>query len=404
MEGSDYIKDTKSKLVLVGIFFFILMNISGIYALTNQATNGSLSTGVVDIKIQTYKLNEENEEIYSNDKKVNPGETISFIPKIENFGENCYVRVKIKYIDANIDFKNYITNFSNSLEKHGEYYYYNKVLNPKEKIQLFDTIKIPDNISNEDNSEIPLEIIAEAVQEKNFIPDYSKENPWGDIIPEKRIDNTVNINTNKENSKITIKYESSIDSNINVPNDFLENISKVMPGDSFKEYVEINNDKKNAKYYMQIVVDEKYLIEKDLLSKIKLQIINKNGQVILDGNIGNTGRVLLGNYNINENDRFEFNISVPSDIGNEYTTLNPVLDIVFSAEYDDIPNGQPNSGSVSQNENSISKYVQNLLTNPKTGDKIDWAITMFFISSICLIITIILGYREKKKEDIDSIN
>lgn len=404
MEGSDYIKDTKSKLVLVGIFFFILMNISGIYALTNQATNGSLSTGVVDIKIQTYKLNEENEEIYSNDKKVNPGETISFIPKIENFGENCYVRVKIKYIDANIDFKNYITNFSNSLEKHGEYYYYNKVLNPKEKIQLFDTIKIPDNISNEDNSEIPLEIIAEAVQEKNFIPDYSKENPWGDIIPEKRIDNTVNINTNKENSKITIKYESSIDSNINVPNDFLENISKVMPGDSFKEYVEINNDKKNAKYYMQIVVDEKYLIEKELLSKIKLQIINKNGQVIFDGNIGNTGRVLLGNYNINENDRFEFNISVPSDIGNEYTTLNPVLDIVFSAEYDDIPNGQPNSGSVSQNENSISKYVQNLLTNPKTGDKIDWAITMFFISSIGLIITIILGYREKKKEDIDSIN
>ena len=177
-----------------------------------------------------------------------------------------------------------------------------------------------------------------------------------------------------------------------------------MPGDNFKEYVEINNDKKNAKYYMQIIIDEKYLLEKELLSKIKLHITNKNGQVIFDGNIGNTGRVLLGNYNINENDRFEFNISVPFDIGNEYTTLNPVLDIVFSAEYDDIPNGQPNSGSVSKNENNISNYIQNLLTNPKTGDKIDWAITMFFISSIGLIITIILGYREKKKEDIDSIN
>lgn len=404
MEGSDYIKNTKSKLVLVGIIFFIMMNISGIYALTNQATNGSLSTGVVDIKIQTYKLNDGNEEIYSNVKKVHPGEVVSFIPKIENFGEKCYVRVKIKYIDDTINLDDYITNFSNSLEKHGEYYYYNKVLNPEEKLQLFDTIKIPDNISNEDNSEIPLEIIAEAVQEKNFIPDYSKENPWGDIIPEKRIDNTVNINTNKEKSKITIKYESGIDSNINVPNNFLENISKVMPGDNFKEYVEINNDKKNAKYYMQIIIDEKYLLEKELLSKIKLHITNKNGQVIFDGNIGNTGRVLLGNYNINENDRFEFNISVPFDIGNEYTTLNPVLDIVFSAEYDDIPNGQPNSGSVSKNENSISKYVQNLLTNPKTGDKIDWAITMFFISSIGLIITIILGYREKKKEDIDSIN
>ena len=404
MEGSDYIKNTKIKLVLVGMFFFIMMNISGIYALTNQATNGSLSTGVVDIKIQTYKLNNGNEEIYSNVTKVSPGEVISFIPKIDNLGEGCYVRVKIKYIDENLDINDYITSFSNDLEKYGEYYYYNKVLKTGEKLQLFDTIRIPENISNVGNIEIPLEIIAEAVQEKNFKPDYSKEDPWGGIKPEKRIDNNININTNKEKSKITIKYENSTDSNINVPNNFLENISKVMPGDSFKEYVEINNDKKNAKYYMQIIIDEKYLLEKELLSKIKLYITNKHGQVIFDGNIENTGRVLIGDYNLTEDDKLEFDVIVPDDIGNEYTTLNPILDIVFSAEYDDMPNEQQNSGSITQNENNINNYIQNLLTNPKTGDKIDWAITMFFASSIGLIITIILGYREKKKEDIDSIN
>ena len=67
-------------------FFCVTMSISGIYALTTQKTNEIISTDIVDIKIQNYKLEDNNEETeYGTEiKKVMPGEKNSIIPKILN--------------------------------------------------------------------------------------------------------------------------------------------------------------------------------------------------------------------------------------------------------------------------------------------------------------------------------
>ena len=96
-----------------------MMSISGIYALTNQTPNGIFSTGRVDIKIQTYQINEQNEEIAYEEpsKRVAPGDVISLIPKIVNLGENCYVRFKVDYVDENTDFVDYSTGLSDNFKK-----------------------------------------------------------------------------------------------------------------------------------------------------------------------------------------------------------------------------------------------------------------------------------------------
>ena len=41
------------------------MSVSGILAITNQTTNGELSTGIVDIKIQNYKIDNNMFQIYA---------------------------------------------------------------------------------------------------------------------------------------------------------------------------------------------------------------------------------------------------------------------------------------------------------------------------------------------------
>ena len=375
------------------------MNISGIYAFTSQLTNGSLSTGIVDIKIQNYELNSENnEEIFNQNKKCSPGEIISLIPKIENIGESCFVRIKINYIDDTVDFMDFISGFSSNWEKYGDYYYYNKVLNSNENVEIFKTIKIPDSI-NTNNESIVLTIIAEAVQERNFNPDYSSNNPWGDIVPQKSINNALDINTNKDASKITIKYENNTDQDIKVPNDFLKNISAVMPGNNYIEYVKLNNiSKTNSKYYVMFKFDERYTKEKELLSKLGLVIKNKSGKVIYSGRLVDTYKIFLGTYNINESDEFEFDVSVPIELGNEYMALTPNFDVIFSAEYEE------NQITGTNNNKTDDGIIKTLFLNPKTGDTIDWAILVFFISSICLIITIILGYIENKKERNDINN
>ena len=80
----------------------------------------------MDIEIQNYSLNSEETEVkYDNEnKEVSPSEVISLISKIENYGENCYVRTKIFYINDDINFKQYVTGMSDEWEKYGEYYWF----------------------------------------------------------------------------------------------------------------------------------------------------------------------------------------------------------------------------------------------------------------------------------------
>lgn len=383
------------------------MSISGIYALTLQTTGGKFNTGGVDIEIQNYSLNSEETEVkYDNEnKEVSPSEVISLISKIENYGENCYVRTKIFYINDDINFKQYVTGMSDEWEKYGEYYYYKKTLNKDEKLKIFDAIKIPDNIRElTSESKIKLEITAEAVQEKNFEPDFSKEDPWQGIVPTQSINTKYDLDTN-ENYMI-IKYEDGADEDINVPNNFFEGMKNLMPGDSYTSSVEIkNNNKKDAKYYFKLSINEENENYQELLNNTDLIISSKNGQVLYNGKMINDKKILLGEYNIGQEDKLDFKISVPKELENKYANLGSTLNLIFSAEYEK-ENTENNNAENSDNtdntveneskkDNNNSKANENKLS-PKTGDKINVAITVFVISCIGLVIVSFLDYREKR--------
>ena len=361
------------------------MSISAIYAMSNQITNGVISTGAVDIKLDIYRLDGQSQLInYDNDgKKVFPGEIISYIPKVSNIGENCYLRVKIEYVNDSLNFSNYVTGFSNELTKIGEYYYYNKVFNSEDVLKIFDTIKIPENIEQiTDEKRIKLKIIAQAIQERNFEPDYSLGDPWKGITPTESIDISHDIEREME---IDINYEDGIRNDFIVPANFFENLKKSMPGDSFTNSLEIKNLNKNSvKYFFRFITDG--LIDKDiqLLSKMNLTILNQAGQVLYNGKLLQTDNILLGEYKLNQTDKLTFNVSVPKDLGNEYILLNPKASLVFSAEY---------------KEKDIIKRKSK---NPETGDTIDWAITIFLISSIGFVIVLLLDFNERR--NIDSID
>lgn len=358
------------------------MSISGIYALTNQETEGTFNTGIVDIKLQSYQINSENNEIEYNDdnKKFMPGDIISFIPKISNLGQNCYIRIKINYIDENTDFIDYVTGFADEFTKYGDYYYYNKALKSNEIIKIFDTIRIPEQINNEHDEELKIKIVAEAVQEKNFEPDYTSENPWGNVTPTESINNSYEIDANKNNSKIAVKYENDTNNDISVSSNFFEKMKEIMPGDNYIDKIEIKNTEKNeAKYFLKIETNEENSKYVELLKQVNLTITNKNGQVLYNGKLLNTEKILLGTYNLNEYDNIDLKISIPEQLENKYALLNPELSFIFSAEYD--------------NKDTKTSVIE----NPKTGDYINLAIIIFFISAVGLITVMLFWHREKKK-------
>lgn len=361
------------------------MSISGIYALTTQETNGIISTDIVDIKIQNYKLEDNNEETeYGTEiKKVMPGEKISIIPKIFNLGMDCYLRIKVNYIDSDIDFINYVTGFSKDFTKYGDYYYYNTTLKSQENVKIFDTITIPEDVtSRANNGKIKLEIIAEAIQDRNFQPDYSLADPWRNVKPSKTVNNIYEIDDKK--SKVVINYEDNTDKDISVSNNFFELARKMAPGDSFTDNIKIKNaNKEKARYYLKLNTDKNDINEINLLSQIQLIITKKNGQVVYNGKLLSEDKMLLGEYKLGENDELYFKVLVPEKLDNQFENLNPKLFFVFSAEYD---------------------TKENTDKNPQTGDSINVAITIFFISAIGLVIVMLLAYKERKNVDRYKLN
>ena len=87
------------------------MSVSGILAASNQGTRAVKNP--VNIKIEANSTN----------KVVTPGEEVSYVPKVLNIGSSCYLRVKVSYINEDINFLNYVTNFPDTVIRIGDYYY-----------------------------------------------------------------------------------------------------------------------------------------------------------------------------------------------------------------------------------------------------------------------------------------
>lgn len=355
----------------------MLMSISGIYALTNETVNTGISTGFIDIDINTYELNNERQEVAYGSQKATymPGDSVSLIPKISNLGSDCYIRVKVEYVNTETKAEDYILGASKDFEKHGDYYYYHQSLKKDEVIKLFDSIKVPENIDGKtDNRVIELKITVQAIQEKNFEPDYTLSDPWKNEKPIESINASYPI-SDKGDKGITIKFENGTEEDVKVPSDFMKDLTDILPGDSFEDTIEIkNNGEKEAKYYLKYKTEEMSEKEKEIFKQLNITITDNEGKVIYDGKIADINSLLLGKYDVNESEKLKFNLSIPSELKNGYENMSPKLTLI------------------------IEKDNSDLVENPKTGDYLDASIIVFLSSAIGLITVMLLSYIQKRKE------
>lgn len=350
------------------------MTISGIYASAQQITNGQLYSGGVDIDVTMYKLTSENVEVVSVDeRKVIPAQVVSVIPKVKNNGEKCYIRAKIFYINNSVEPSKYINSISNDWIKRGDYYYFARPLKEDVSIKMFDTVKIPENIQEITSSKrLVLEVTVEAVQEKNFVPDYSKSDPWQGLEPAQIVNSKYDMDINNT-SNILVDYQNGAEESVKLAKNSFSNLREVMPGDTYTTYIQVKNtNKKDEKYYLKFNSNNV-----NLPNQMELVITGKNGQVIFDDNIQIGQNILLGQYGAGEEDILDVQMKVPENVENPYEYLDSNLNLVFSVDSE--------------------KKKNNNMINPQTGDKIYLAITIFLISAIGLVIVMVLDYVERRK-------
>ncbi len=353
--------------------------ISGIYAFTNIAIasiENGLSTDAVNIELTEYGI---DNEIYSKDPKdVSPGDTIELKPVVSNLGIPAYIRTKITYTDNydQVDGLNddIINGMSSDWVKKGDYYYYRNIVGTDEKIDIFESVTIPKDWTSEHDGQILNQhIIVEAVQSKNFEMNLESETPWGGIEIEECVDDSYKTDKISESSTLNIEYENGAEKYVKVPDDFFDNLYQLVPGDSIKDSITIENStQREAEYFFYTKTGEEKI--KDLI------LIIKNGnEEIYNGSLYHSEKYSLGKLKPGEEQKLQFEIQFPKELGNSYSLLNTKLNWYFIVNYD-------------------GKISDDTIINPDTGEKIVYSFITFLVSLTGFVLLLTYYKKEKNKE------
>ena len=164
----------------------LLMGISGTYAYYRSSveTINKIAVGDVNIGIWEYEEDGDGEKKYEGPENgiVLPSQVISKIPRITNYAEPCYVRVKPVFDEEETQDYRLGEEDLGGIEdvwlKAGEYYYYQSA--GKAGIcRFFPYNHHPSAWTSEAEGQVlSVEIQAEAVQAANVTPDFTAEAPW----------------------------------------------------------------------------------------------------------------------------------------------------------------------------------------------------------------------------------
>ena len=346
-----------------------MMCISGIYSLSNEIndTETTLSTGAVEIELKEYN---GNDELFSEDGKlVMPGEEISLVPRVNNLGIECYLRVKITYtIDSEeINEIDYINGNYSSWNKEDGYYYYDSVLEKNGSVDLFNNVSIPDNLLNEyQGNEVKVRIVVEAVQAKNF------DGNWDEVEILDSINKTYDIDGSGSS---TVIYVNGAENHVKTDDGFFDSLGGLLPGDSVSETITILNSSKDENSYLLTIDNDLSDDEKKLLEKFKLVIKDSDGNEVVSTDLSDASEHLLGTFGANKGDTYTIEVLLPKEANNEVSKLLAKLKWSFSLEV------------ISPGE------------NPKTWDlKFDLSLTLFLFSALGLLIVLILERRYKEED------
>jgi len=360
------------------------MSISGIYSLNNEVISGSetiLSTAFIDIDLKEYTIEEGEEKIFSGEGGyVVPGDIISIIPRVNNLGSQCYLRTKITYFIGNeqLNEADYIDGNFKSFTKVGDYYYDETPLDENSAIDIFDSINIPTDLSKEyQGEEIVINVSVEAVQAKNFEPDYSLDDPWLGVEITEALSRSYEVDPDGSS---TVVYENNAQEYLTLSEDFFGDLGKMLPGDVVSENVGIKNSSKNKLIFnLSVETGELSTEDSKILEGLELVIKNQNGEIISKKNLNEVKGVLLAMLETSETENLTMEVSLPKEYGNEFSKL--LAKVVWKFSLEEIPDG-----------NNV---------NPNTRDfKFDLSITVFFISAIGLVV--VLWLIKKESENIEN--
>lgn len=384
-----------------------MLGTGSIYAGSQEAVN-KVDTGVVNIEISEYMLNDDGDEVpWEDGQWVLPGMTVSKIPYFTATGIDCYIRATVD-IEEGIDVDQSITvdslkGISNDWVRVGDYFYYKEPLKTGESVDFFHSFLIPsewdsdENLANVGDWGFSINVTVDAIQSENFIPDFNSSNPWGDIIVQESIHKDgYDVNLFTTNSETTMSVVVEDANNIVVkPKDFFEGFKTMVPGDVLTDSVKIN-----SKGNYEIFFSSESLADIDLLQKLGLKLVlvkDVKEVVIYDSSLdAEIDRLSLGKFTNGEEAELIFTVSMPVELDNEYTLRNASVKWSFEVEpYGDGNDNSGDNGTSGDSSSSNNGKGSSVKDNSSTGDNshVGLLLAVFVVSGSLIAIIVV---RRKK--------
>lgn len=351
-----------------------------LFGSTVLAQNGSVEKhghiGAVDISI-SHEFTDETINLM-------PGERVGIESYVTNTAEPAWIRARIDYPYFNAEHgqieqmelpSDALVAFSDpNWKRIGSWYYYLKPVTVDTKVPFTESITFP---SDWDNSYVDasfdMEFTAEAVQEKNFTPDFSSSDPWhGVVIQAYDADNYkfAQITSNH----FSVSFENGSQGLVHTDEDFAVNLDNAMPGDTFEGDAEISN---------KMDVPVKLYFEADsggdhaTTDKIHLKIFNDDAVIFDDVLSFKLGKTLLAEYQPGDSSTFRYEISIPTDMDNNFARTDFLAIWKFSC--DEIPS-----------DPELPPVLKRIVERIDTGDAVLYGIVaVSVVLVVFLIVTLV---------------
>lgn len=379
----------------------MLLGLSGAYGVFSDSVTvkNHVLTGDVNIDVKEYQKKHGKEFPYLNPKEIFPGDEISKIPRITNYGMPCWVRTKISFGNSEkekegLQDKN-LKGFSKYWKKIGEYYYYTKVLKPEKSTDIFTGISIPSNWTEvHSGQKLQIKIRTDAIQADNYKPDFHNMSPWGNETIEKCIHETNGkLDCKFEKRELNVKFHGKAHKLLAMPDDFFTNFGKIMPGDIQKDDIIISNTTdKETEIFFYTGIEKQTKQQLSLLEHLTLSI-SMDGKERYRGNLKASSLgtpISLGKFQPGSKGKLSFSISAPSTLKNTYALCDAFVNWTFAV----------NEKSTEKNNNSND--LQGTITGTaavKTGDPVH-LLELFLLLPGSLILCMVCIKRWKGGKDL----
>lgn len=331
----------------------IFLSSTTIFAATKKyrtETINNVALGDINIGLEEYTLDENGREIPMPDKSiVIPGDNLPEIVRIHNIARDAWVRIKLDLI-AEKEMKgldhSLVTLASDEWLKIGDYYYSSKPLKHGTYVDFMKSIHIPEYWTEAyAEREFKVVVSADAVQYKNFTPDFQSTDPWFGTLIEQCVHDEYELPATEGNQNFSVEFRGGSEGFIKIGDDFFENWSELMPGDTEKDTIDIKNTySRDIKLYFKT----ENLEGEELLKELDIKITGTDGSVIYDGKMDKplTQGVLLAEYKSGTAGKLNYTIHVPEELTNKYATSKAKVKWIFETE---LGEENPNNGSKKDN-------------------------------------------------------